>query len=86
MGSGGCAGVGEGAGSLTEWLDRPSHTTIGYTTAREPQDLDSGVFTLFKTKRERAQRVRWGPLVMRGVLLVGVSLSEDGSNSNSNST
>ena len=30
MGSGGCAGVGEGAGSLTEWLDRPSHTTIGY--------------------------------------------------------
>ena len=51
MGSGGCAGVGEGAGSLTEWLDRPSHTAIGYTTAREPQDLDSGVFTLFKMKR-----------------------------------
>ena len=51
MGSGGCAGVDEGAGSLTEWLDRPSHTTIGYTAAREPQDLDSGVSTLFKTKR-----------------------------------
>ena len=39
------------SGTLTEWLNRPPHTNIGFTTAREPQDLDSGEFTLLKTKR-----------------------------------
>ena len=39
-------------------------------------------FTIILTRNEP----RWGPLVMRGVSLVGVSQSEVGINSNSNSS